>query len=93
MKLLLDINFSLSGILALYLPVAAAGYGVLGNTVSSNILLSLEFNAVVKTAIVLEIVNLLGTYLISFNPIGQGFEEVFNVPKRKLIPKWNQIFF
>lgn len=68
------------GILSLYLPVAAAGYGLLGSEVSSNIILAVEFNTVVKCAIVMEIVNLIGTYIISFNPIGQGFEEMFNVP-------------
>ncbi|KAA0203467.1 amino acid transporter ANT1-like [Hyalella azteca] len=70
------------GALSLYLPVAAAGYGLLGNTVAGNILLSVGLSPVVKVAIVTEIINLLGTYLISFNPIGQSFEEMLKIPNK-----------
>ncbi|KAF2363943.1 Amino acid transporter transmembrane domain, partial [Trinorchestia longiramus] len=68
------------GILTVYLPVAVAGYGLLGNTVSSNILLAVGDNTVVVVAIVTEVLNLLGTYLITFNPISQTFEEMLNIP-------------
>ena len=72
-----------SVIISLYLPVAIAGYGLLGNAVKSNILLSVPQSVAVQIAIVCEIINLVGTYIISFSPVCQGMEESLKIPPSK----------
>ncbi|XP_076030195.1 uncharacterized protein LOC143018586 isoform X2 [Oratosquilla oratoria] len=67
-------------ILSLYLPVSIAGYGVFGTNVNDNILMNVEGIAV-NVARGMEVVNLLGTFLISFNPVAQSLEEAFNLPQ------------
>lgn len=69
-------------ILTLYLPVASVGYGVLGQDVESNILLSVPKGVAVDIAIILEIINLLSTFIISFNPVAQSLEDILNVPNK-----------
>lgn len=70
----------------MYFPVSAAGYILLGQNVPSNILLFQdEMSVIVKVAIIFEVVNLIVTYLISFNPICQTFEEIFNLPRSRLL--------
>ncbi|KAK7063065.1 hypothetical protein SK128_023880 [Halocaridina rubra] len=79
-----SVVIAFSGLLAMYLPVTVAGYAVQGYEVGDNILLSVDVTSgVVKAAIVLQVVNLLGTYLITFNPIGQTFEGLFKVEGSK----------
>lgn len=70
-----------SGIIALYMPVALSGYIVVGDAVSSNIILSVEMTNAVLVAIGMQIINLLCTFLLSSNPVYQSLEEVFNVRK------------
>ena len=69
----------------MYLPVAVTGYAVLGDEVVDNILLyrGKDTTTLVKVAIGFEVVNLLGSFLITFNPIGLILEEIFNVPPSK----------
>ncbi|XP_042214086.1 amino acid transporter AVT1B-like [Homarus americanus] len=70
-------------LLALYLPVATTGYAVQGMDVKDNILLSVESSkGIVKAALMMEVLNLLGTYIITYNPIGQMFEEVFSIENK-----------
>ncbi|XP_047477832.1 amino acid transporter AVT1D-like [Penaeus chinensis] len=69
-------------ILCLYIPVASVGYGVLGQAVESNILLSVPTGVAVNIAIILEIINLLSTFIISFNPVAQSLEDILNVPNK-----------
>ena len=64
----------------MYIPIAATGYTVLGSDVSANIMLSLDVDVFVTIAIALQIINLLGTFIISFNPVAQAFEDIFLVP-------------
>ncbi|XP_063606378.1 uncharacterized protein LOC134781217 [Penaeus indicus] len=69
-------------ILSLYVPVASVGYGILGQEVESNILLSVPKGVAVNIAIILEIINLLSTFIISFNPVAQSLEDILNVPNK-----------
>ncbi|CAL4068119.1 unnamed protein product, partial [Meganyctiphanes norvegica] len=67
---------------SLYLLVAVTGYATLGFGVKSNILLSLnQDSAAVTVAKSLQIVNLVGTYILSFNTIGQALEDMLGLPK------------
>jgi len=70
-----------AGILSLYLPVMLVAYTLLGSGVSGNILQDVPQNTVVNIAIVFEMVNLYGTFLITFNPVAQAFEEICKVSK------------
>lgn len=66
----------------MYLPVAIGGYVVKGFDVSGNILLGVDTSVWwIKAAIVMEILNLLGTYIITCNPVSQVFEDQLNIPK------------
>ncbi|XP_037788594.1 amino acid transporter AVT1D-like isoform X2 [Penaeus monodon] len=69
-------------ILSLYVPVASVGYSILGQDVESNILLSVPKGVAVNIAIILEIINLLSTFIISFNPVAQSLEDILNVPNK-----------
>ncbi|CAL4084208.1 unnamed protein product, partial [Meganyctiphanes norvegica] len=66
-------------ILSLYLPVAVTGYAQIGNAVASNILLSVTQSTAIKVAIGVEILNLFGTYIITFNPVAQGLENLLSI--------------
>ncbi|XP_076030196.1 uncharacterized protein LOC143018587 [Oratosquilla oratoria] len=68
-------------ILMLYLPVGATGYILIGNAVSDNILTEID-GVVVHVAMIMQIINLIGTYVISFNPISQTFEDFLAIPNR-----------
>ncbi|XP_018008459.1 amino acid transporter AVT1B [Hyalella azteca] len=67
-------------IFALYLPVTIAGYVIIGVDVSSNILLDASSGVNITIAITLNVVNLLMTYIICFNPVAQALEDICNVP-------------
>lgn len=70
------------GLLLMYLPVAVTGYAVLGVKVEGNILLNVDTErAVIKAAIVMEVLNLAGTYIITCNPVYQVFEEHLHIEK------------
>ncbi|KAF2363942.1 Amino acid transporter transmembrane domain, partial [Trinorchestia longiramus] len=69
-----------SAVLCLYLPIAISAYVIIGDDVSSNILLDMSEGINITIAIVLDIVNLVLTYIICFNPVGQAFEDIFKVP-------------
>ena len=68
-----------SVVLCLYLPVAISGYVIIGDEVSSNILLDATPGVPITIAISLDIVNLLGTFVICFNPVGQAFEDIIGI--------------
>ena len=67
----------------MYLPVAVTGYTLMGTDVAGNILLygGDHMTLVVKIAVVMEVINLIATYLIAFNPVCQIFEEILNMPR------------
>lgn len=71
-------------VLALYLPLAVTGYATFGRHVPSDILLSLDRdNPATMTAIALQIVNLIGTYVTIFNPMTQSCEDLLAVKESK----------
>lgn len=70
--------------MCLYAPVAVAGYVVLGDDVSTNILMDVQQGAPVALAMVAVMLNLLVTYVIDLNPINQALEEVLGIPRGKL---------
>ncbi|KAK4287029.1 hypothetical protein Pmani_039886 [Petrolisthes manimaculis] len=69
-------------ILALYLPIAVTGYAILGHHVPSDILFSLDPHSVTtKAVILLQILNLIATYITGFNPTAQGCEDLLMVQR------------
>ena len=64
----------------LYAPVASAGYGVLGQAVTDNILLSVSGLAVTVVRSLI-FTHLLFAFVVLFNPVAQGLEEVLKVPR------------
>ncbi|KAA0187648.1 hypothetical protein HAZT_HAZT000522 [Hyalella azteca] len=69
------------GILLLYVPVSVAGYAVFGTYVNSNILFEVTQGPAVEAAMALQIINLLGSYVIGFNTVTQAFEDILNIPQ------------
>ncbi|KAA0203466.1 hypothetical protein HAZT_HAZT010690 [Hyalella azteca] len=69
-----------SVVLCLYLPIAISAYVIIGDAVSSNILMDISEGINVTIAMVLDIINLLLTNIICFNPVAQAFEDIFRVP-------------
>ncbi|KAK3879830.1 hypothetical protein Pcinc_015637 [Petrolisthes cinctipes] len=70
-------------LLLLYLSVGTVGYVVQGSDVGSNVLLTLDTNkTIIKVAVGMEIINLLGSFLIGFNPMAQACEDVLNIDKK-----------
>lgn len=66
----------------MYLPVAVTGYAIIGFELEGNILLNVDTSkAVIKAAIVMEVLNLMGTYIIACNPIFQVSEEQLGIDK------------
>lgn len=60
------------------------GYAVQGSEVESNILLTLDTDkTIITVAVVMEIINLFGSFLIAFNPMAQACEDVLKVEKSK----------
>ncbi|XP_018022144.1 amino acid transporter AVT1B [Hyalella azteca] len=70
-----------SSILLLYVPVSVAGYAVFGTYVNSNILFEVTQGPAVEAAMALQIINLLGSYVIGFNTVTQAFEDILNIPQ------------
>lgn len=69
-----------AAILSLYLPVAISGYAVFGFGVDSNILFQTTQGAAVKAAMTLQVINLLGSYVIGFNTVSQAVEDILKIP-------------
>jgi len=84
-----------SGILSLYIPISTAGYIVYGSAVESNVLFAVTQTVAVKCAIALQIINLMGSYVIGFNTVSQAAEAAVNVPPsmEHLIPSALLIYF
>lgn len=78
-----SIVFAFGGLMIMYLPVAIGGYVVKGYDVAGNILLGVDTTRWwIKGAIVMEILNLMGTYIISCNPVSQVFEDQLGIEKK-----------
>lgn len=70
-------------ILALYLPVAMAGFIVYGDTVDPNIVLSVNKTVLISIANVLMSIHLILAFLIVINPVSQELEQIFHVSRSK----------
>ena len=68
------------GILLLYVPIGASGYGVYGDLVSDNIFESLTHGPYDTVAIILITMHLVFAYVIVQNPLSQVFEKLFRIP-------------
>ena len=66
------------------MPVALAGYIIIGDDVGDNIILDVTEGPLVIVAIAFVMANLFSTYIICINPVDQAFEEILNVPKSKV---------
>lgn len=66
--------------LFIYVPVAVIGYYAYGETVSANLLMTMEDSPVKIVAMVLYIFHIIGAYLVFFNPPVQGIEETLHIP-------------
>ena len=67
-------------ILTVYVPIAAGGYAVYGYGVDSNILFAVTPSVAVKCAMALQVINLLGSYVIGFSTVTQAAEGVLGIP-------------
>ncbi|KAK9892898.1 hypothetical protein WA026_022578 [Henosepilachna vigintioctopunctata] len=68
-------------VLALYFPIAVGGFVIYGDHVSDNIAMSLGKSAFVDIGNILMGVHLVFAFLILINPVSQGLEEAFDIPK------------
>jgi len=73
------------GILLLYVPIGASGYGVYGDLVSENIFESLTHGPYDTIAIILITMHLVFAYVIVQNPLSQVFEKLFGISDSKLL--------
>lgn len=71
------------GLLLMYLPIGTVGYGVVGENVPGNILRSVT-GYVVQVTQGLVVLHLLTAYVILINPVTQGLEEAFSLPRSEL---------
>ena len=67
------------------MPLSIAGYALIGYTVNSNILLAVPSSVALQFTLGMEVLNLLGTYIIGFNTVGQAFEDIFKVPNSEYL--------
>ncbi|XP_042857114.1 amino acid transporter AVT1J-like [Penaeus japonicus] len=79
-KFVYSVAIAFTVLLVLYMPVSGVGYGVLGQAVSDNILLSVSGTAVTATRAMI-FSHLLFVFVIIFNPVAQGLEEALAVPR------------
>lgn len=68
-------------LLLMYIPIATVGYGVVGESVPGNILRSVT-GYVVQVTQGLVVLHLLTAYVILINPVTQGLEEAFSLPRK-----------
>ncbi|XP_038216230.1 amino acid transporter AVT1D-like [Zerene cesonia] len=75
-----SLQYSFLAILALYLPIAVAGYAVYGEAVAPNVAASLSATPLSLVGNVLMAVHLLAAFIILVNPVCQEMEELYSVP-------------
>jgi len=69
-----------SSILTLYIPLSVSGYAVYGTSVNANILFQPHKDPAISAAMALQVINLLGSYVIGFNTVSQAVEDIFDIP-------------
>jgi solute carrier family 32 (vesicular inhibitory amino acid transporter) len=81
--LLLLLYNHFAAILALYLPVAIAGYAVYGESVAPNVASSLTLTPLTLAGNILMALHLVTAFIILINPVCQEMEELYNIPRGK----------
>jgi len=76
-----SVGTAFTALLAMYLPLSAVGYGIVGAGVPGNILRSVDGVAVQLTQ-GLVVMHLWTAYVILVNPVTQGLEEIFRIPRK-----------
>lgn len=66
-----------------YLPVTIGGYLVYGESVQTNVILSLTESPLIVVANILMAIHLVLAFLIVVNPVCQEIEESFKIPHGK----------
>lgn len=69
-------------IISLYFPLAVSGYVVIGNEVDSNIFFSVTVGPTTIVAICLQIINLMSSFIVTFNPVAQSIEGSLSIPNK-----------
>ncbi|XP_069365029.1 uncharacterized protein [Maniola hyperantus] len=75
-----SLQYGFTAMLALYLPIATAGYAVYGESVGSNFITSLGPSALSLVGNVLMAVHLICAFIILINPVCQELEELYSIP-------------
>ena len=65
--------------------MALIGYIKIGDNVDSNIIMNMTMTPAIVVAIVMEVVNLICTFLISSNTVYQSLEEMLKVKKGEAV--------
>ncbi|CAH2035841.1 unnamed protein product, partial [Iphiclides podalirius] len=76
-----SVQYSFLAILALYLPIAIAGYSVYGESVAPNVAGSLSATPLTLVGNIFMAVHLLSAFIIIVNPVCQEMEELYNIPR------------
>jgi len=76
-----SVGTAFTALLAMYLPLSAVGYGIVGADVPGNILRSVDGVAVQITQ-GLVVLHLWTAYVILVNPVTQGLEEALHIPRK-----------
>ncbi|CAG4984475.1 unnamed protein product [Parnassius apollo] len=76
-----SVHYSFLAILALYLPIAIAGYGVYGESVGSNVATSLSATPLTLVGNIFMAIHLVSAFIIIINPVCQEMEELYNIPR------------
>ncbi|XP_065353885.1 uncharacterized protein LOC135948501 [Cloeon dipterum] len=81
-KFPLSVVIAFMAIIAMYLPVTAAGFAVYGHNVQSSILNSISSGPAVTAAQILIALHLLTAFVILTNPATQNIEYLLNIPHK-----------
>ncbi|XP_023942830.2 uncharacterized protein LOC112049250 [Bicyclus anynana] len=76
-----SLQYGFTAMLALYLPIATAGYAVYGESVGSNFVTSLSPTALTLVGNVLMSIHLVCAFIILINPVCQELEELYSIPR------------
>nr|BAK64380.1 similar to amino acid transporter [Bombyx mori] len=76
-----SIQYSFGAILLLYLPIAIGGYAVYGESVGSNVALSLSATPLTLVGNIFMAIHLVFAFIILINPVCQEMEEIYNIER------------
>ncbi|XP_072931430.1 uncharacterized protein [Epargyreus clarus] len=79
-----SLQYSFLATLAMYLPIAIGGYAVYGESVGSNVALSLSATPLTLVGNIFMAAHLVAAFIITVNPVCQEVEEMYNTPRESL---------